>query len=111
MPDPIPRKRIWSGDKVRVIGGMHDGVEGNVEKREPKVGALAKYVWIRQARRPNGHRGYLVKVSVRFVVIVEKTKDNRHDRHRDRSKYTKQQTAREKAKRQAAREAKEKSSS
>lgn len=80
----IPRKRIWKGDKVRVIGGQHDGTEGLVEKRLP-VNAPAKYVWIRQARQENGRRGLLVKVSCRFVVIVEKQKDDQHDRYRNRS--------------------------
>lgn len=78
----IQRKRIWTGDKVRVIGGKYDGMVGVVSKREPATGAPARYVWIRtKDDRPNAVGK---KVSVTFVFILEKTKLVRNKRYRDR---------------------------
>ena len=72
-PNKIIPKKVWTNDKVRIVGGQFDGEEGVVTKTRP-LNTNAKYVWVRCAcHRPSsiGH-----KVSVKYIIITEKYRDH-----------------------------------
>jgi len=62
-------KQVWTGDKVKIVGGVHNGREGVVTKTEPKC-HNAKYVWVRCPEQIPSCAG--IKVSVNYIIITEK---------------------------------------